>query len=57
MFFDVRTRAKQALFFAAPEADPNRAAQLDASCLQNAHGFEHHGRPGAVVGRARARVP
>ena len=50
-------RTEQSFFFAAPQPDADGAARLDVERFQNADGFHHDNRSGAVVGGARARVP
>ena len=57
MLFDVSLRTEQSFFFAAPQADANGAARLDVERFQDADGFHHHDRSGAVVGGAGAGVP
>ena len=57
MLPDVRARSEEALFFAAPEGDADRALRRDPDRLQDPHGFHRRGDAGAVVGRARAAVP
>ena len=53
----VFARADQPLLFTGPQADPHRAAQLDAGRLEDAHRLEHRRRARGVVGRAGRRVP
>ncbi len=53
----VELRAEQALLFARPQADANRAARLGVDSFQNAHGFHHHDGSRSVVGGAGTGVP
>src|SRR6202000_1815273 len=57
VLLDVALRTEEALFFAGPESNADRAARLDAQRLENAHSF--HGDDGsrAIVGCASACDP
>ena len=53
----VARRANQPLLLTRPEPDADRAAQLHAADLQDAHRLEHRRRSRGVVGGARGGVP
>jgi hypothetical protein len=57
VLFDIGGRAEQALFFARPKSNPYCAARLQPQRLNNASGFEHHGRTDGIVGGAGGGVP
>src|SRR5439155_1196042 len=49
VLLDVGTGTEQTLLLSGPQADANRATHLKTGGLENADGFEHHGRACAVV--------
>ena len=57
MLCDVGARAENALLLAGPQRETHGTPQPKMRCLQNAHGFEHDGRAGCIVRRARSGVP
>ena len=57
VLLDVGLGAEQAFLFPAPQCDADGAIHVQVEGFEDAHGFDHDGAAGGVVGGSGAAVP